>query len=165
MHAAARRYVADTIDGVRYPLVVEIGGRNINGGVRDLVGHDRWTSIDLEDGPDVEVVGDCRTWTPPYQGDLVLCLEVLEHSPDPRAIVKAACSFVAPGGRLLVTCAGPGREPHSGHDGMPWLQDGEHYANIDPRLLLGWFLEGALADVQVVYDAVDCDVRATGVLR
>lgn len=163
MHPEARAYVASVIAATRYPLVTEIGGRNINGSVRDLVPHDRWTSIDLYDGPDVDVVGDARHWFPPYLADLVLCLEVLEHSPDPEGIVKAAITFLAPGGRLLVTCAGPGRAPHSTVDGTPHLRDGEWYENVEPDLLYGWMAE--LRDLDVHYDPAACDIRATGVLR
>ena len=164
MHPEARAYVASVIGGTAYPLVIEIGGRNINGTIRDLVPHDTWTSIDLHDGPDVDEVVDARHWYPPYLADLVVCCEVLEHSPDPEGIVKAAVSFLAPAGRLIITCAGPGREPHSTVDGTPHLREGEWYENIEPDLLYGW-LAPDLRDLMVAYDPAACDVRATGVLR
>ena len=162
MHPAARSYVARTLGETPYRRVVEIGGRNINGGVRDLIPHEEWLSVDLEPGVDVDVVGDCREWRPPWPADLVICLEVLEHAPDPDGIVVAAIGYLARSGRLLLTCAGPGRPEHSGQDGMPQLQPGEHYANIDPNRLRS-ILQAALVDVEVVYDETDHDVRATGV--
>ncbi len=39
----------------------------------------------------------------PQQFDLVTCLEMLEHVPDPQAIVAACCQLVKPGGHLLVS--------------------------------------------------------------
>ncbi|TFW34492.1 bifunctional 2-polyprenyl-6-hydroxyphenol methylase/3-demethylubiquinol 3-O-methyltransferase UbiG [Massilia horti] len=37
----------------------------------------------------------------PGQFDVVTCMEMLEHVPDPAAIVKAAATLVKPGGRLF----------------------------------------------------------------
>jgi hypothetical protein len=160
MHTAARRYVASHVLGRRWNRVVEIGGRNVNGGIRDLVAAADYTSLDLAPGPDVDVVADCRTWQPPQPVDLVLCCEVLEHAPDPAGVVAAAISYLGSGGRLVLTCAGPGRAPHSGYHGGP-LADGEHYANVDPEDLLGWC--GALRDVDLQRDPDACDVHLTGV--
>jgi len=65
---------------------------------------------------------------------LVLCTEVLEHVPAWRSLLFNCVRLVAPGGHLLVTCAGPGREPHSGLDGGP-LRPEEPYHNLDPEEL------------------------------
>lgn len=158
MHQAAYRFVSQMVIGIHYGSVVEIGGRDINGGVRHLVTADDYISIDLEEGPAVDVVGDCRTWTPPWSADLVICCEVLEHADDPAAVVKACRSYLASGGQLVLTCAGPGRPSHSGHDGGQ-LQPGEHYANIHPD----WLREQLedLNDVHVEYDPTVNDVYAT----
>jgi SAM-dependent methyltransferase len=162
MHAAARSFVAGALAGSHFGAVVEIGGRDINGGVRDLFTCDTYVSLDLEPGAGVDVVTDCRDWTPPEPVDLVICCEVLEHAPDPAGVVKAAVSYLAPGGLLVVTAAGPGRAAHSGHDGGP-VRPGEHYGNIDPDDLDQWLAE--LDDVQVVYAPMPCDVYATGMRR
>src|SRR5215207_10529132 len=152
MHDAARSYILSQTVGKRFAKVVEVGGRNINGSLRDAINADEYISIDLEDGPDVDVVGDCRDWEPPWPASLVLCAEVLEHAPDPRGVVDACIRFLRPGGRLVLTCAGPGRAPHSGHDGMA-IQEGEHYANIDPDDLAKWLAED-LEAVKVRYNGI-----------
>lgn len=159
MHAAARAFVAGVLAGSHFGRVVEVGGRDVNGGVRDLFTCDSYTSLDLESGPGVDVVADCREWAPPEHVDLVLALEVLEHAPEPAGVVKAAVSYLAPGGLLVLTCAGPGRAPHSGHDGGP-VHAGEHYANVDPGDLDQWLAE--LVDVEVQYAPAPCDVYAVG---
>ena len=165
MHPAARAYVARTLgDGTVWPRVAEVGGRNINGGVRDLVPHGRWWSVDLEDGPDVDAVGDCRVLRPPWPADLVVCCEVLEHTPDPKGVLLSATGYLAAGGRLLVTCAGPGRAPHSGHDGMA-VREGEHYGNISDDELRRWMVDAGLVLVQVEDNPADCDTYGTGVKR
>jgi SAM-dependent methyltransferase len=159
VHDAARRFVAQHVAGRRFGHVVEVGGRDVNGSVRGMFAAASYTAVDLEPGPGVDVVADCRTWAPDEPADLVLCLEVLEHADDPAGVVGACVSYLAPGGLLVVTCAGPGRTPHSGHHGGP-LEDGEYYANVDPDDLDAWL--GDLTDVQVHYAAGPCDVYATG---
>jgi SAM-dependent methyltransferase len=163
MHDAAYRFVAGVVAGQYYARVVEVGGRDVNGGVRDLISADEYLSIDLEDGPGVDVVGDCREWEPPWPASLVICCEVLEHAPDPRGVVDACIQFLKPAGRLILTCAGPGREEHSGHDGGP-IRGDEHYANIDPDELEKWLAED-LEAVRVTYNGIAKDVYATGIKR
>jgi SAM-dependent methyltransferase len=163
VHPEARQFVHDTLHGQFFGLVVEVGGRNINGGVRDLFNYQEYLSIDLEPGPDVDVVGDCREWSPPWPNgaDLVVCCEVLEHTDDPAGVIAACAGYLALGGRLVVTCAGPGREPHSGHDGGP-VRDGEHYANISPPDLVRWLHDAGIQGSLIEYHAGACDVYATG---
>jgi trans-aconitate methyltransferase len=163
MHDSARQYVATVVAGQHYARVVEVGGRFVNGRVRDLISADEYISIDLEDGPDVDVVGDCREWSPPWLASLVVSAETLEHAPDPRGVVDACIGYLRPGGRLVVTCAGPGRAPHSGHDGGP-VADSEHYANIEPTDLAEWMGEGCEA-VRVEFHAIPHDVYGTGIKR
>lgn len=163
MHASAFRYIASVVEGQHYARVVEVGSRDINGTIRNLVSADTYVGIDLEDGPGVDVVGDCRLWEPPWKASLVICAEVLEHSPWPAQVVEACVYYLRPGGRLIVTCAGPGRAPHSGHDGGPDVE-GEHYANIDPADLEKWLTDD-LEAVKVEYKAIPCDVYATGIKR
>ena len=73
MHDPAFRYVASVVAGQRYARVVEVGSRDINGSIRELVDADTYVGIDLEEGPGVDVVGDCRYWEPPWDASLVLC--------------------------------------------------------------------------------------------
>jgi len=140
MHPEAREFVRMVLFGLSRPpkRILEIGGRDINGSVRDLFpAAETYVSIDLQPGPGVDVVADGATYEPNFVPDLVLCLEVLEHAASPRAIVRHALNLLPVGGTLVLTCAGPGRAPHSGIDGGP-LRPGEHYANIDPYMLAAW---------------------------
>jgi SAM-dependent methyltransferase len=110
--------------------VIDAGGRNINGSPRLLFPGSTYLVIDLEDGPGVDVVADARHWRPESPVELVLSLEVLEHTPDHEPLLRAAWDYLMPGGRLIVTCATDPRAAHSGHDGGP-LHRGEYYANVD----------------------------------
>lgn len=133
MHAEVMDLVRKVTAGREsWPLVYDIGGRDINGSPRGIVPHEKWVGIDLHPGPGVDVVTDVRDWQPDMQADLVLCLEVLEHAPEWRDVVRACVRLTAPGGMLVVTCAADPRAPHSSIDGGA-LREGEHYANIDNR--------------------------------
>lgn len=162
MHAEARGYVAGVVAGEAYTAAVEVGGRWINGGVRDLLDCAGYTSLDLHPGPGVDVVTDVCDWTPPAPVDLVVCCEVLEHAPHAEQVVKSCLAMLAPNGRFVMTCAGPDREPHSGLDGGP-VQPDEHYANIDPEEMRTWLAE--LDDVEVEYHPSRGDLYATGIAR
>ena len=138
MHPEALAYVARTVQRFM-PVgnVIDAGGRDVNGSPRLLFPGSTYLVIDLEDGPGVDVVADARHWRPEAPVDLVLSVEVLEHAPDPEALLWAAWECLLPGGRLVVTCATDPRTPHSGHDGGA-VRSGEHYANVDDADLKSW---------------------------
>ncbi len=139
MHAQVLAWFAAQVADLRDPItgllderltVVEVGSLDINGSVRPLlrgVGHHH--GLDLVAGPGVDEVADASTWVPPRAYDLAVSAEVLEHAPRWRAILTMLWGALAPGGRLLVTCAGTNRPPHSAVDGLA-LRPGEHYANV-----------------------------------
>jgi SAM-dependent methyltransferase len=141
MHPEARAFVAGVAPRVAARWVVELGALDFNGSVRDLFPSARgYTGVDLVAGPGVDVVADAADWRPlPHAPapDLVVCCEVLEHTPHPEAVVRNAAAMLAPGGRLVVTAAAPHRAPHSAVDGGP-LRPGEHYRNVAPDALVGW---------------------------
>lgn len=121
-------------------LVCELGGRDVNGSVRDLyAGVPLYVGVDLLPGNGVDAVADAREWRPPswLRFDLVLCTEVLEHAPEAGRICETAWEILRPGGTLVLTCAGPRRQPHSGIDGEG-VREGEHYHNPSADELRGW---------------------------
>lgn len=141
--------------------VLDIGGRDINGTCRPLFPAAAvYTSVDLQPGRGVDVVADITTWTPDRAYDLVLCAEVFEHTAAWRDICAAAHGACRPGGRLVVTCAGPGRAPHSAVDGAE-LRPGEHYANVTADELADALTAAGWVDVET--DVLGADVRATAV--
>ncbi len=146
MHPGAYAFVTMAVreHGATAP-VYEIGSRNINGTVRGLFerGPGMYLGVDLCSGPDVDLVTDASVYRPPMPVSTVVCCEVLEHTPQAEAIVARACEALAPGGVLIITCAGPGRPPHSASDGGP-LRTGEYYRNIDHRELVAWVLAGGV---------------------
>jgi SAM-dependent methyltransferase len=161
MHPEARAYVEGQRTDERL-AVLEIGGRFINGGVRDLFpAADPYVSIDITEGPAVDIVANAATWTPDRLYDIVVCTEVFEHTPEWPGIVRTAAAACRPGGRLVLTMAGPGRSPHSAHGGP--AEPDEFYCNVEPADLERELKESGWEDVVVDYLPNPGDTRATAV--
>ena len=140
--------------------VLEIGGRWINGGVRDLFPNaDPYVSLDIVDGPAVDIVADASTWVPDRSYDLIVCTEVFEHTTEWPQILRTMASACVPGGRLVLTMAGPGRPPH-GASGGPW-EPGEHYENVDPEDLRRELAAAGWTCIDVDHLPIPGDTRAT----
>lgn len=161
MHPQAFEYVERATRGLTPGKVLEFGARNINGSVRDLFPHVDYTGVDITDGPGVDVVADAATWTRPGF-DLVMCCEVLEHTPKGKAIIAGARKALNRGGTLIVTCATDNRAAHSAADGGP-LAAGEFYRNVTPRSMRSWLTVAGftVTDLQVHKARGDLYVTAT----
>lgn len=159
MHEEARAYVEARRDDA--PLaVLEIGGRWINGGVRDLFPNaDPYVSLDIVPGPAVDIVANAATWVPDRLYDLIVCTEVFEHTPQWPAILRTAATACKPGGRIVLTMAGPGRAVHGADGGG--LQPDEHYANVHPDTLHAQMVAAGWTGVEVDYQPSPGDTRAT----
>lgn len=139
--------------------VLEMGSRDVNGSVRDLFPRGvAYVGVDREPGPGVDLVMDAAAvvgMTPA----IVVCCETLEHEETPERLIRHAARILVPGGLLIVTCAGPGRKPHSGIDGGR-LRAGEHYRNIPPAEL-SMLLSRYFPRTEVTFVPFYCDTRGT----
>lgn len=132
MHAAAHDFVAAQVAELGpFVSVLEVGSRNINGGVRGLFGDCVYEGVDIEPGEGVDYVCDATVWLPTGPYDCVVCCEVFEHEAGWPRIITNAHGVLMPGGVVLLTMAGPGRAPHSAADGGP-LRGNEFYGNVQP---------------------------------
>lgn len=110
--------------------VLDIGGRNLNGTTRALYPNaDPYHVLDIRPDHGTDIVADAATWTPDRQYDFVLCTEVFEHTPDWAAICETILKALKPGGVAIMTCAGPGRPPHSAIEATG-ITPGEYYENV-----------------------------------
>jgi SAM-dependent methyltransferase len=140
--------------------VLDIGGRNVNGTPREMFPNARYTVLDIRDGGNVDIVADAARWEPDRRRwDLVVSTECFEHTEAWREICQTAYRACKPGGRIVVTCAGPGRAPHSAFV-EAGLQPGEFYENVEPRELSNALQIAGFVDVEV--DQVGLDLQATG---
>lgn len=140
--------------------VLDIGGRNVNGTTQPLFPNARYTVLDIREGENVDIVTDAAVWTPDKQYDLIVSTECFEHTPDYPAICATAYAACRPGGRFVVTCAGPGRASHSAFVEAA-LQPGEFYQNVEPHKLQAALEAAGWRDVRV--DMVGLDLQATAV--
>jgi len=140
MHPAAYAFVRSVAARRSPGLVLEIGGRTVNGSVRPLFAGDPYLSIDIADGPDVDIVANGATYIPDVSPACVVCCEVLEHTEDAEAICTHVRRILAPRGIFIVTTASEERRPHSAIDGGT-LRPGEWYRGINAAALALW-LEG-----------------------
>jgi SAM-dependent methyltransferase len=138
MHVSAYQFFEDRAAALPHSrFVVEVGGRDVNGSIRDLFSADRYLCIDLHPGANVDIVADAMVWRPTAAPDLVLCAEVLEHVPQPGLLVSAMRRWLAPGGVLLLATVGHPWPEHSGYDGGP-LRPGEYYGGIEYQMFANW---------------------------
>ena len=159
MHGAVLSYVEANLPDVAAD-VLDVGGRDINGSPRHLFANaSTYLVVDPQEGPNVDIVADIVGLQFEDFADTVLCLEVLEHAENWRDIVAACAAACRPGGTVIVTCAGPGRAPHSAVDGGP-VQAGEWYRNISSDELAEAM---AACGLLVRAERFDEDTRATGV--
>jgi hypothetical protein len=147
MHREAAQWL-DALSKECGPLghVLEIGSANYNGSARTYFQKHAltWTGIDIVAGRDVDVVVDITDddAREKFMDDslerihnfyqTIVCTEVLEHI-NPKSILNAALMCLEPdfGCRLIITCAGEHRLPHSADGGA--LKPDEYYQNVLPH--------------------------------
>lgn len=159
MHSEAFEYVERFRSNAELD-VLDIGGRNVNGTVRDLFPNADYTALDILPGEGVDIVANAATWSPDRTYDLIVCTEVFEHTEEWSQILKVAAAACKPSGRIILTMAGPGRPEHSAIDGGP-MRPGEHYGNVAPEDLEVGLLAAGWTDVEVEYRPSPADTRAT----
>lgn len=99
------------------PAVLEVGSRNVNGSVRDILAPlvSRYVGCDLEAGEGVDVVADATRLTetfPPDSFDVVVSTEMIEHVPDWPAAWAQMMGVLRDGGLLILSTRSPGFPAH-----------------------------------------------------
>lgn len=159
MHPEAFEWIDRTVKHyglTNSPTVLDVGGRNVNGSIRDLF-TGKYEALDIIEDFGVDIVADARSYEPDKSYDLVVSTETLEHVDGWELAVQTMLR--ASKGYLLITAACDPRQPHSGIDGGQ-VRPGEHYGNVDVETLTG-LLQKHLTDL-VVESHPRGDVYAVG---
>lgn len=110
MHESVMNFVRRSVErhdvGNASP-VLEVGGYDVNGSVRQFFSGG-YVSIDMRDGPGVDVVMNAHELGKHYDGifEVVVCTEMLEHDDDPFLSLANMWTALKPGGLLILTCRG-----------------------------------------------------------
>ena len=121
----ARMLELSGLDAFRAWRILDVGGADVNGSVRDLMPYAAWVGLDIEPGPGVDIVADAAEWES-WLGEgfeVVTATELFEHAERWRHIIKTMALALSDHGpqTLIATCASTGRPPHGarGEDGVP----------------------------------------------
>lgn len=135
------RKIVDALD-LDPKFVLDLGGRDNNGTFRDFFPSASFMVVDVEPGPDVNVVADAAEYEPLKIYSVALCTEVFEHTSKWPQIIRTMSKALLPSGVAIITAGTDPRRPHGALDGH-YLEPGEeYYENVDP-VQLRWALKEA----------------------
>ena len=155
---------AEFFSGVRthYPAafkhtrVLEVGSLDINGSVRELFTDCRYTGVDLQLGPGVDLACQGQLVEfPTGHFDTTISAECLEHNPFWRETIANMLRMTRAGGLVLISCATTGRLEHgttrTNPDMSPFTsaENWEYYKNLtaadleSSANLAGWLTDWA----------------------
>lgn len=124
-------------------FVLDCGSLDVNGNNKYLFpdlrdGVSFYHGIDIAAGWNVDEVCKIHEYEPGQNViDTILCVEVFEHDEHFLKSTAHMVDILRPGGLLLITCAGPKRNPHSAYlVGQP-PDEHEHYENVSEDMLRG----------------------------
>ena len=91
-----------------FSRVLDVGSRNINGSVRDVINTETFIGVDMIAGPGVDIVAnghDLAKIFPETRDhfDLITCCETFEHDNKFWLTLEAMKKILNPGGYLLIT--------------------------------------------------------------
>lgn len=129
---AAKQLTPDKVQGKR---IVDVGACDFNGSIRPLLesyGPSEYVGIDIIPGPCVDKVMDANNLVQefgPGAFDIVVCMEMMEHTPDWRKSLSAIKGVCRPGGLIVMT------SPSLGHPYHGYPHDFWRYSEDDFRTL------------------------------
>lgn len=140
MHDSVMKFVQDSLymQEVYGRYVLEVGSRDVNGGVRQWITEQLrpagYLGVDMEPGPGVDHVCRAEQLNEVWKirkgtYDLVISTEMLEHCEDWRGAVGAMKRMTHSQGILVITTRSPGFPRHE-HPGDYWRFTVEDFIKI-----------------------------------
>jgi hypothetical protein len=139
-------------------IVIDVGSLDINGNNRRYFRNCDYTGIDIVRGENVDMIGLAHELIPKineikimkYQGSYkhkidffferpvstIISTECLEHDKYWKLTLKTVYDYLRPGGLLIITCGGDGRQEHGTRDHHAWCSPGtnDYYMNLSNEL-------------------------------
>lgn len=136
MHRAVKEYCLGIKH--RFPAyftkkkVIDCGSLDINGNNRYLFDSCRYIGVDIVAGKNVEIVSRVHLLQDDQLYDVVISTEMLEHDEYLPHTLAKMFSILKPGGLMILTAAGFGREEHGTHKMHPGdsPQTHDYYKNL-----------------------------------
>ena len=109
--------IVPPILGNEFPSILEVGSRDINGSVREVLSEcaGEYIGVDMCEGPGVDRVLNVAALADTFKSesfDLVVSTEMLEHCEKWQDALYQMASVLRDGGLLLITTRSPGFELH-----------------------------------------------------
>lgn len=156
MHPAAMKFVKyvkynhpELFDSEK---VIEFGSYWINGGVKELFENCEYIGVDQFAGPNVDVVALTHLYEPPFSPSVIITTEMLEHDGYWQQSIEKMVSILQKGGSLIITCAGPNRDPHC----METASIKKHYRNLTISDIYE-IVKGKFEYIELHENAIACD--------
>jgi SAM-dependent methyltransferase len=135
-----KRVKARFPDHFKTGRVLDVGSAYINGTNRWHFSYCcEYLGLDLGPGPGVDLVAHCADFRQSgWDGglfDVVISTEALEHDSRWEETFRAMYDMTRPGGLMVMTCAGDGREEHGTTRTTPGNSPHttDYYRNLDPE--------------------------------
>lgn len=151
--------------------VLDVGSLDINGNNRYLFHKCRYQGIDIVSGKNVDKVIACQDHLgkPQYEDhyDVIITTEMLEHDRSWEIDLQMMYWAIKPGGLLLITCAGEGRQEHGTKRTSPQDSPGttDYYQNISLEMFSSILKPGMFSEYYLKHDRRRNDLNFYGVKK
>ena len=143
--------------------VLDCGSLDVNGNNRQFFIDSTYIGIDIVDGKNVDVVTRVCNYTPDKLFDVVISTEMLEHDLSFDQSLDKMFHFLRPGGLLIITAAGLGREVHgtANHHPKDSPLTHDYYQNLDAVDFTAWLPTDFFSEWQLSH--INTDIRFYGI--
>lgn len=155
--------------------VLDIGSLDINGNNRHLFENSEYIGLDLDEGPNVDVVCKAHIYKPDFKFNVVISGECFEHDIFYDKTILNMVELLEDNGIMIFSCASTGRPEHgtikTSPENAPFLlkfgeEWGNYYKNIDEldvRKVID--VDSIFSNYEFIYQEETCDLYFWGIKK